>query len=174
MAILAIILLVIVAAVSFINTELVSINLYLITLSIPMWGVFVSFLLIGALIIFLLATSKGAHNRQVIKNKNQEIKRVEDEKEKEVRRVRNEMEKKLTQTKKENDLQLELQNRDAEIQKLESKLTAKEINKDQTERNYDQEKLENKSFEHSAGEVLFETEDTNESKITDEKNRESY
>lgn len=133
MVILAFILLVLVGVVSFINTELMTINLYFMALSIPMWGIFITFLLIGMLIAALFATSKGARNRQVIKNKNKEIERTENEKTDAIERVNTEKEEALErmklekkeaveQSRKESDLQLELQNREAEIQKLESQL----------------------------------------------------
>lgn len=144
MVILAFILLVVVGVVSFLNTELMAVNLYFMSLSVPAWAIFIAFLLIGMLIAALFATSKGARNRQVIKNKNNEIERAEEEKEEGIKRVELEKEQALermkvekeealermkaekeaaiVQTKKESDLQLELQTQEAEIQKLESQL----------------------------------------------------
>lgn len=137
MVILAFILLVLVGVVSFINTELMSINLYFTIISVPAWAVFIAFLLIGMLVAALFGTSKGARNRQVIKNKNKEIERAEEEKAEAINRVEIEKEQALErmklekteaieQMRKESDLQLTLQNKEAEIQKLESQIAKKD------------------------------------------------
>lgn len=149
MVILAFVLLILVGAVSFVNPELMTINLYFLTLTVPMWAVFIAFLLIGMLIAALFGTSKGARNRQVIKNKNKEIERAEEEKEEAVNRAqlekdqaierlklekeeavnRAQLEKEeaIEQVRKESDLQIELQNREAEIQKLKSRIAQEDM-----------------------------------------------
>lgn len=122
MIILAFILLVLVGAISFLNAELMSISLYFTTLTVPAWIIFIGFLLIGMLIAALFATSKGARNRQIIKNKDQEIEHAQEEKEEAIRRIQQEKEEAVERTKKESDLQLALQNREARIQNLEAQL----------------------------------------------------
>lgn len=110
------------------------------TISVPTWAVFIAFLLIGMLIAALYGTSKGARNRQVIKNKNKEIERAEEEREEAINRVKLEKdqalermkvekEEAIEQVRKESDLQLELQNREAEIQKLKSRIAQEDENK---------------------------------------------
>ncbi len=115
MIILAIVLLILVGVVAFLNTEMLLLNLYFMSLSSPAWLVFLGFLGVGMLIAALFATSKGARNRQVIKNKKEEVRRVEEEKEEVIERMQ-----------KEKDLQLELQSREAEIKNLEAKLAEEE------------------------------------------------
>lgn len=158
MIILAFTLLVLVGAVSFINTEPMLINLYFTTLSVPEWIVFVIFLLIGMLIAALFATSKGSRNRQVIKNKDQEIKRakeekteaikrIQEEKEEAVERVKLEKEETVERLKKESDLQLELQNREAEIKKLQSQLAKDDESTLKTEKVHIQNEMKDTPIE---------------------------
>lgn len=111
MIIIAIFLLGLAGIVAILNTEILSLNLYFTSVSFPAWLIYIGFLLMGMLIAALFSTSKGARNRQIIKNKNQEIKRAEAEKEETIERIE-----------REKDLQLALQDREAEIKDLESKL----------------------------------------------------
>ena len=113
MIVLALLLLVLVAAVAFFNTEMITLNLYFASLSIPLWMALVGALLLGMVIAGLLASSAGARNRQVIKNKNREIERTEEEKIAAVERVKQESANRTEMLKKE-----------AEIQRLQSERPA--------------------------------------------------
>ncbi|MDN5372899.1 MAG: hypothetical protein PWR19_1945 [Carnobacterium sp.] len=117
MIIIAIILLVLVGIVAFLNMDMATLNLYFTSLELPLWLLFVGFLLIGMLIAALFAMSKGARNRQVIKNKNEELKNAETSRDDAVNRV-----------KKESEAQLELQKKEAEIQSLNTRLAGLENN----------------------------------------------
>lgn len=117
MIIIAIILLVLVGAVAFLNMEMTTLNLYFTSFELPLWLFLIGFLLIGMLIAALFAMSKGARNRQVIKNKNEELKNAETSRDEAVNRV-----------KKESEAQLELQKKEAEIQSLNTRLAALEVN----------------------------------------------
>lgn len=117
MIVIAIILLVLVGVVAFLNMEMATLNLYFASFDLPLWLLLVGFLLIGMLIAALFALSKGARNREVIKNKNDELERAETSRDKEVDRV-----------KKESESQLELQKKEAEIQSLNSRLASLEEN----------------------------------------------
>lgn len=117
MIVIAIILLVLVAIVAFLNMEMATLNLYFTSFDLPLWVLFVGFLLMGMLIAALFAMAKGARNREVIKNKNDELEKAEASRDREVDRV-----------KKESEAQIELQKKEAEIQSLNSRLASLEEN----------------------------------------------
>lgn len=117
MIIIAIILLVLVAIVAFLNMQMATLNLYFMSFDLPLWLLFIGFLLLGMLIAALFALSKGARNRQVIKNKNDELKNAESSRDEAVNRV-----------KQESEAQLELQKKEAEIQSLNTRLASLEEN----------------------------------------------
>lgn len=120
MIILAVLLLVLFGVVAFLNTEMTLISLYFMTFSIPLWLALIGALLIGMVIAALLASAKGARNRQVVKNKDKELDRSETERKEAVDRV-----------KKESEAQLEIQKKEAEIQRLNAELSS---NKDREEK----------------------------------------
>lgn len=113
MIILAILLLVLVGVVAFLNTEMILISLYFMTITIPLWLALIGALLIGMIIAALLANAKGSRNRQVVKNKDKELERSEREKKEAVDRV-----------KQESETQLEIQRKEAEIQRLNAELSS--------------------------------------------------
>ena len=117
MIILAIVLLILFGVVAFLNTEMLLINLYFITFTVPMWLAFLGVLLIGMVIAALLASAKGARNRQVIKNKDKELERSETERKEAADRM-----------KQESEIQLEMQKKEAEIQRLNTELTSTKDN----------------------------------------------
>lgn len=117
MIVIAIILLVLVGIVAFLNMEMATLNLYFASFDLPLWVLFVGFLLMGMLIAALFAMAKGARNREVIKSKNDELEKAQTSKDKEVDRV-----------KKESEAQIELQKKEAEIQSLNSRLASLEEN----------------------------------------------
>lgn len=117
MIVIAIILLILVGIVAFLNMEMTTLNLYFASFDFPLWLLLVGFLLIGMLVAALFALSKGARNREVIKNKNKELDKAEESRDTEVDRV-----------KKESEAQLELQKKEAEIQSLNSRLASLEEN----------------------------------------------
>ena len=117
MIIIAIILLVLVAIVAFLNMQMATLNLYFMSFDLPLWLLFIGFLLLGMLIAALFAMSKGARNRQVIKNKNDELKNAESSRDEAVNRV-----------KQESEAQLELQKKETEIQSLNARLASLEEN----------------------------------------------
>lgn len=117
MIILAIVLLILFGVVAFLNTEMILINLYFTTFTIPMWLAFLGVLLIGMIIAALFASAKGARNRQVIKNKDKELERSETERKEAVDRM-----------KQESEIQLEMQKKEAEIQRLNTELTSTKDN----------------------------------------------
>lgn len=114
MIIIAIVLLLFVGIISLFNGSLVVVDLYVASFSVPLWVTFVAFLLIGMLIAALFATAKGAKDRQVIKNKNDELARAETEKEEAIAR-----------TKEKGELELQLQKQDALIRSLQADLQSK-------------------------------------------------
>ncbi|MEG0679298.1 MAG: lipopolysaccharide assembly protein LapA domain-containing protein [Carnobacterium sp.] len=111
MIILAVLLLVLVGVVAFLNTEMILINFYFMTFTLPLWLALIGTLLIGMVIAALLAN--GARNRQVVKNKDKELDRSETERKEAVDRV-----------KKESEAQLEIQKKEAEIQRLSAELSS--------------------------------------------------
>ncbi|MEG0496685.1 MAG: lipopolysaccharide assembly protein LapA domain-containing protein [Carnobacterium sp.] len=113
MIILAVLLLVLVGVVAFLNTEMILINFYFMTFTLPLWLALIGTLLIGMVIAALLANAKGARNRQVVKNKDKELDRSETERKEAVDRV-----------KKESEAQLEIQKKEAEIQRLSAELSS--------------------------------------------------
>ncbi len=113
MIILAILLLVLFGVVAFLNTEMILISLYFITFTLPLWLALIGALLIGMVIAALFASAKGARNRQVVKNKDKELDRSEIERKEAVERV-----------KKESEAQLEIQKKEAEIQRLNAELSS--------------------------------------------------
>lgn len=115
MIIIAIVLLLLVGIISLFNGNLVVVDLYVASFSVPLWVTFVAFLLIGMLIAALFATAKGAKDRQVIKNKNDELARAETEKEEAIAR-----------TKEKGALELQLQKQDALIRSLQADLHSKD------------------------------------------------
>lgn len=117
MIIIAIILLVLVTIVAFLNMQMATLNLYFMSFDLPLWLLFIGFLLLGMLIAALFAMSKGARNRQVIKNKNDELKNAESSRDEAVNRV-----------KQESEAQLELQKKETEIQSLNARLASLEEN----------------------------------------------
>lgn len=117
MIILAIVLLILFGVVAFLNTEMILINLYFTTFTIPMWLAFLGVLLIGMIIAALFASAKGARNRQVIKDKDKELERSETERKEAVDRM-----------KQESEIQLEMQKKEAEIQRLNTELTSTKDN----------------------------------------------
>ena len=88
MIILAILLLVLVGVVAFLNTEMILISLYFMTFTIPLWMALIGALLIGIVVAALLAHAKGARNKQVVKNKDKELDRSEEERKEAVDRVK--------------------------------------------------------------------------------------
>ncbi|MDN6731756.1 MAG: lipopolysaccharide assembly protein LapA domain-containing protein, partial [Atopostipes suicloacalis] len=162
MIILAFILLALAGVIAFMNMEMIAVNLYFTIVSLPMWGAFISFIIAGMVIAFLFAASKGAHDRQEIRNKTKEIKRMEKEKEEAINRIKQEKEESihrveaekeeaLRQAKKESNLQLELQNREAEIQNLESRLAKEKENRSSNVDIANRENIENQPPIHSDG-----------------------
>lgn len=117
MMVIAIILLILVGIVAFLNMEMTTLNLYFASFDFPLWLILVGFLLIGMLVAALFALAKGARNREVIKNKNKELDKAEKFRDNEIDRV-----------KKESEAQLELQKKEAEIQGLNSRLASLEKN----------------------------------------------
>ena len=111
--ILAIVLLLLVGVVSFLNTEMLLINLYFTSITIPVWLSFVGMLLIGMLIAGLLASANSARTRQLLKNKEKELERSETEREEVIERAKQEAE-----------IQMELQKKEAEIQRLNEKISS--------------------------------------------------
>lgn len=117
MIILAILLLILFGVVAFLNTEMLLINLYFITFTVPIWLAFIGVLLIGMVIAALFASAKGARNRQVIKNKDKELEQSEIQ--------RKEAEDRMKQ---ESETQLEMQKKEAEIQRLNTELSSTKEN----------------------------------------------
>jgi putative membrane protein len=117
MIILAIVLLILFGVIAFFNTEMILIDLYFITFTVPMWLAFIGVLLIGIIIAALFASAKGARNRQVIKNKDKELERSETERKEAVDRM-----------KQESEIQLEMQKKEAEIQRLNAEFTSTKDN----------------------------------------------
>jgi len=118
MIILAIVLLSLVGVVAFLNTEMILINLYFTSITIPIWLAFVGLLLTGMVIASLLARANSARNREVLKDKDKELNRSETEREEAVKR-----------TKQDAETQMEMQKKEAEIQRLNEKLSS---NQDKT------------------------------------------
>ncbi|MFL2104837.1 lipopolysaccharide assembly protein LapA domain-containing protein [Desemzia sp. FAM 23991] len=123
MIVLAIILLILVGVVAFLNMGMVPLDLYFISFQIPFWLLVAGLVLIGMAIAGLFAASKGARNRQMLKNKKEELEHAETSKDEAVDRVR-----------KESEAQLEIQIKEAEIQKLNERLTTLERNQSNTEK----------------------------------------
>lgn len=117
MVILAIILLILVGIVAFLNMGMIPLNLYFTSFQLPLWLIIVGLVLVGMAIAGLFAASKGARNRQMLKNKKEELEHAETSKDEAVDRVR-----------KESEAQLEIQRKEAEIQKLNERLTTLERN----------------------------------------------
>ena len=92
---------------------MILISLYFITFTLPLWLALIGALLIGMVIAALFASAKGARNRQVVKNKDKELDRSEIERKEAVERV-----------KKESEAQLEIQKKEAEIQRLNAELSS--------------------------------------------------
>ncbi|MGB6178339.1 LapA family protein [Carnobacterium sp.] len=112
MIVFALLLLILVGLVAFLNTEMILFSLYFVTFTIPLWIALVSTLLIGMAIAALFASAKGARNRQVVRNKDNELDRSEIERKEAVDRVR-----------QESEAQLEMQKKEAEIQRLNTELS---------------------------------------------------
>lgn len=115
MIVLAIILLVIVGILAFLNMGMVPLDLYFTSFELPFWIIIVGLVLIGMAIAGLFAASKGSHDRKLLKDKEEELKKTEASRDKEVDRV-----------KKESESQLEIQKKEAEIQRLNERLTSLE------------------------------------------------
>lgn len=113
MIILAIVLLVLVGVVAFLNTtEMAMINLYFTSFNIPLWLVIAGTLLIGMIIAGLLASSVIARNKKALKDKEEEMDRAETERKESVDKAKQDAE-----------TQIELQKKEAEIQRLNAKLS---------------------------------------------------
>lgn len=115
MMVVAIILLVIVGLLAFFNMGVVPLDLYFTSLELPFWIIIAGLVLIGMVIGGLFVASMGARNRQLLKEKKEELKNTEASKDQEVERV-----------KKESESQLEIQKKEAEIQRLNERLTSLE------------------------------------------------
>lgn len=117
MTILAIILLIAVGIIAFLNMGSVPLDLYFTSFELPFWLIIVGLVLIGMVIAGLFAASQGARNRQMLKNKKDELKSAEASRDEEVDRV-----------KKESEAQLEIQQKETEIQRLNERLDSLEKN----------------------------------------------
>lgn len=113
MIILAIVLLLFVGVVAFLNTEMLQMNLYFTSITIPVWIALVGMLLIGMLIAGLLARAYIARNRQLLKDKEKELDRSEKERKEAIERA-----------KRDAEIQMELQEKEAEIQRLNEKISS--------------------------------------------------
>lgn len=113
MIVLAIVLLLLVGVVAYLNiAEMVMIDLYFTSFNIPVWLLIVGTLLIGMVIAGLLASSVIARNKKVLKDKEEEMDRAEAERKESVDKVKQDAE-----------TQIELQKKEAEIQRLNAKLS---------------------------------------------------
>ncbi len=113
MVILAIILLLLVGVVAFLNMDMIPINLYFTSISIPLWLAIVGLILIGMLIAGLLARASSARNRELLKNKEKELERSEAEREEAVNRAKQDAE-----------TQIALERKEAEIQRLNEQISS--------------------------------------------------
>lgn len=113
MIIVAIVLLLLVGVVAFLNMEMVMLDLYLTSFDIPLWLVIVGTLLLGMVIAGLLASTVIARNKEALRDKDKEMERAEAERRESVDKVR-----------KDADTQIELQKKEAEIQRLNAKLAS--------------------------------------------------
>lgn len=112
MIILAIVLLLLVSAVAFFNTETVLLDLFLTSISTPLWLIILGTLLMGMIIAGLLASGVIARNKEALKEKDREMDRADTERKESVDKV-----------KQDADTQIELQKKEAEILRLQAKLS---------------------------------------------------
>lgn len=113
MIILAIVLLLIVGVVAFLNMETVMLNLYLTSFDLPLWLVIVATLLLGIVIAGLLASAVIERHKQALRDKDEEMDRAEAERRESVEKVRQDA-----------DAQIEIQKKEAEIQRLNAQLAS--------------------------------------------------
>ncbi|GAA0366420.1 hypothetical protein GCM10008932_18200 [Alkalibacterium iburiense] len=113
MIILAIVLLLIVGVVAFLNMETVMLNLYLTSFDLPLWLVIVGTLLLGIVIAGLLASAVIERHKQALRDKDEEMDRAEAERRESVEKVRQDA-----------DAQIEIQKKEAEIQRLNAQLAS--------------------------------------------------
>lgn len=113
MIILAIVLLLIVGVVAFLNMEMVMLNLYVTSFDLPLWLVIVGTLLLGMVIAGLFASAVIERHKQALRDKDEEMDRAEAERRESVEKVRQDA-----------DTQIEIQKKEAEIQRLNAQLAS--------------------------------------------------
>lgn len=122
MTIIAILVLLVAGVIAFLNMQLISLNLYFITVSLPLWLLIVVALLVGMLAAILFAGATSAASRKNVNAKEHELQEKLDRKDTELEAAKQETKEVAERTRSEMERDLKMKQKDEEIRSLQRHL----------------------------------------------------
>lgn len=122
MTILAILLLLVVGAIAFLNMQMITLHLYFMSVSSPLWLIIVAALLVGMLIAILFAGAQSTASRKNIRAKEDELQEKLTQKDAELQAAKQETQDVAERTRNEMERDLQMKQKDEEIKGLQRHL----------------------------------------------------
>ncbi|MDE1548605.1 LapA family protein [Jeotgalibaca caeni] len=126
MTILAVLILLLIAVLAFLNMEIVSLSLYFMDVSIPLWLIMIGATLLGMVAALMFVGARNANARDEQRRRKQDFQEKLEAKDEELQAARRETNEVANRTRRETEMALQMQQKEQEVEDLRKRMALME------------------------------------------------